>query len=191
MKRLRRRELYEAVWDRPVSVLAREWEVSDTWIKKTCKYHNVPVPARGFWQRKSAGQTVPTTPLPEGGDVCIILGKEASRKSRDKSLPPVGLIAEDRTQQCSTKVKSAPSQERAKDNHQLQLSESLVLLERDANEALLTDAMQLLLTKLAARLAHEEIDPRWRGWILAIRSAVDQRPHLEHTYRWAMQTFHV
>lgn len=33
---------------------------------KACRRHNIPVPPRGYWQRKAAGQKLRQTPLPRG-----------------------------------------------------------------------------------------------------------------------------
>lgn len=53
-----REDLYERVWSTPVSHLAAELGVSGPGLKKICDRLQVPVPPRGYWARKEAGQYV-------------------------------------------------------------------------------------------------------------------------------------
>lgn len=61
---MRRSELYEKVWAKPMIRLARELGISDVGLAKACRRHSVPVPPRGYWAKLQAGQTPPRTPLP-------------------------------------------------------------------------------------------------------------------------------
>lgn len=45
--------------------LASRYEMSNVALAKRCKRLKVPVPARGFWAKKSAGKLVKATPLPK------------------------------------------------------------------------------------------------------------------------------
>ena len=45
--RLSRQDLYELVWARPVTQIAKEFGLSDVALHKICKKHRIPVPARG------------------------------------------------------------------------------------------------------------------------------------------------
>jgi hypothetical protein len=63
-----RTELHTAVWQRPLSQLAKEWHTTDTTFRHICEQHNVPFPARGYWQKFRAGHDVRAVPLPEGRD---------------------------------------------------------------------------------------------------------------------------
>ncbi|NIA71264.1 hypothetical protein HBA54_21930 [Pelagibius litoralis] len=56
--RLTRRELYDRVWKTPVDQLAKELGMSGRGLAKVCERHGIPVPPRGYWARKSAGQRV-------------------------------------------------------------------------------------------------------------------------------------
>jgi hypothetical protein len=62
-----RQELYDLVWTDPISVVAKPLGVSDVWLRKNCVAANIPVPERGYWARKKAGQTPRRVPLPERG----------------------------------------------------------------------------------------------------------------------------
>lgn len=61
---LTREELYALVWAKPVAQAAKDWGLSDVGLAKLCRRHCVPLPYRGFWARKAAGQTPKPIPLP-------------------------------------------------------------------------------------------------------------------------------
>src|SRR5262245_34294053 len=61
---IRRVDLYEQVWGKPMRALAREFGVSDVALKKHCTKLNIPVPGRGYWAKKAAGKAVRRVPLP-------------------------------------------------------------------------------------------------------------------------------
>ena len=52
---LTRERLYELVWTKPRTQLAREMGVSDVWIGKQCRALDVPMPPRGYWANLAAG----------------------------------------------------------------------------------------------------------------------------------------
>ncbi len=52
---LTRERLYELVWAKPRTQLAREMGVSDVWIGKQCRALGVPMPPRGYWANLAAG----------------------------------------------------------------------------------------------------------------------------------------
>jgi len=53
-----RRRLYELVWSKPVEQVATEFGLSGRGLGKLCERNGVPVPPRGYWARKAAGQKV-------------------------------------------------------------------------------------------------------------------------------------
>ncbi len=59
-----RKELYDLVWSRPMKTIAAEFGISDVALAKQCKKASIPVPTRGYWARKQAGQLIPQTALP-------------------------------------------------------------------------------------------------------------------------------
>jgi len=61
---LTRQTLYELVWSKPMSELAKGFGISDVALAKRCRLVDVPIPYRGYWARKEAGQTHPKLPLP-------------------------------------------------------------------------------------------------------------------------------
>ena len=52
-------ELAELVWIKPVSVLAAEFNISDTAIRKLCMRRNIKVPPRGYWQKLRRSYSAP------------------------------------------------------------------------------------------------------------------------------------
>lgn len=60
-----REELYDLVWQKPISKLAVELGISDVGLSKICRRHEVPTPPRGYWARLEAGYTDAKAPLKE------------------------------------------------------------------------------------------------------------------------------
>jgi hypothetical protein len=65
---LTRKELYERVWTEPVDTLAKEYGLSNVGLGKACRRHDIPVPPRGYWARKAAGQNFRRPRLPAASD---------------------------------------------------------------------------------------------------------------------------
>lgn len=59
-----REQLYERVWQTPMTRLAVEFGLSDNGLRKICKKLDVPCPPAGWWAKKTAGHNVKQTPLP-------------------------------------------------------------------------------------------------------------------------------
>jgi hypothetical protein len=62
---LTRQTLYDLVWSKPMSDLAKDFNMSDVGLAKRCRAADVPIPYRGYWARKAAGQEPPKLPLPK------------------------------------------------------------------------------------------------------------------------------
>ena len=61
---LSRDELYEAVWAKPRSELAKDFGVSDVAIAKQCKRARIPMPTAGYWAKVQHGKKAARTALP-------------------------------------------------------------------------------------------------------------------------------
>src|SRR5665213_1326993 len=61
---LTRQSLYELVWSKPMTTLAKDFGITDVALAKRCRAVDVPIPYRGYWARKEAGQNPPKLPLP-------------------------------------------------------------------------------------------------------------------------------
>ena len=55
-RKIKRKELYELVWTKPMTHLAKEFGCSDVGLRKICVKHNIPLPRVGHWARVAAGQ---------------------------------------------------------------------------------------------------------------------------------------
>jgi hypothetical protein len=62
--RFTRQQLYDLIWSEPKKTLASRFGISDVGLAKTCQRANIPVPERGYWARKQAGQTPIQVGLP-------------------------------------------------------------------------------------------------------------------------------
>ncbi|MES9811651.1 MAG: hypothetical protein ABW161_02640 [Candidatus Thiodiazotropha sp.] len=51
-----REELFEQVWQTPMTQLAKEYGVSDVGLAKVCKRMEVPRPPRGYWRKLEVGR---------------------------------------------------------------------------------------------------------------------------------------
>lgn len=66
--RLTRAELYERVWEWPVTKVAARLRISDVALHKICRKHDIPVPPQGHWAKLAAGKPVKISPLPKASD---------------------------------------------------------------------------------------------------------------------------
>ena len=62
---LTRQNLYDRVWQTPMSRLAPQLGLSDVGLAKVCQKHQVPRPPRGHWARLQHGKPTHQPPLPE------------------------------------------------------------------------------------------------------------------------------
>lgn len=62
-KDLNRKALYDLVWSKPMSTIAKDYGLSDRGMAKLCERNSIPVPPRGYWAKKAAGQKVSKAPL--------------------------------------------------------------------------------------------------------------------------------
>jgi len=63
--KLTREELHNLVWAKPMTQVAKDFQISDRAMAKICARKQVPAPPRGYWAKKSAGEDIPKPPLPE------------------------------------------------------------------------------------------------------------------------------
>jgi hypothetical protein len=75
-----REELYNLVWAKPMIEVAKDFQISDRAMAKMCARKQVPVPPRGYWARKSAGQNVAQPLLP------VFVAKAPKEKKQE--IPP-------------------------------------------------------------------------------------------------------
>ena len=58
-----RDELYNLVWSRPMTHLAKEFGISDVAIRKHCKKFDIATPYVGYWAKLAHGKRAPQPPL--------------------------------------------------------------------------------------------------------------------------------
>ena len=59
-----RDQLYEAIWSKPTTVVAKSFGISDVAVAKICKKLDIPKPKLGYWAKKQHGKRVRQIPLP-------------------------------------------------------------------------------------------------------------------------------
>jgi hypothetical protein len=111
-KTFTREELYELVWSRPRTALAKELGLSDVAIGKHCVRARVPMPAVGYWAKLAAGGKTIRMPLPlrlPGQSDSVVFGDEYYQHRlmpEDLTKPPVPhSFAEDIEEQVAVAVK--------------------------------------------------------------------------------------
>lgn len=62
---LPRKALYDLVWSKPISQVAKEFGISDVGLAKRCRAHEIPLPGLGYWRKKETGKDVHQPRLPE------------------------------------------------------------------------------------------------------------------------------
>jgi len=56
-------ELYEKIWDTPISILAKKYGISDVGLAKICRRMDIPRPPRGYWSKLKIGKAPPKSQL--------------------------------------------------------------------------------------------------------------------------------
>ena len=59
-----RKELYNLVWDQPISKLAKMFNIDPQCLKDICAENNIPLPNRGYWSKVRFNKNVVKTTLP-------------------------------------------------------------------------------------------------------------------------------
>ncbi len=93
-----RAELYELVWSRPRTLLAKEFGISDVAIRKHCLQADIPVPSVGFWAKLNAGGKAVREPLPlrlPGRRDTIAFGEDRDHWPKSTNLPEKPSFVED------------------------------------------------------------------------------------------------
>lgn len=66
--KLSRQELYDMVWSKPMTTLAKEFNLSDNGLRKICKKHDIPIPKVGHWEKLKYGHQSAITKLSKQGN---------------------------------------------------------------------------------------------------------------------------
>lgn len=115
-----RQSLYELAWSEPIQSLSKKLAISDRGLAKICAAANIPVPARGYWAKKQAGQRVSPVALPPRGlgqSHLVHIGRDWYRSDSEDAaimaepLPPPPVFAPDMdvvAAQAAALVRKAP-----------------------------------------------------------------------------------
>jgi hypothetical protein len=85
---LTRKQLYDLVWSKPMTKLARDYGLSDIGLAKVCKKHDIPRPPPGYWAKKRVGQNPRKSALPrpdEAGEINLREASEAEKAAAEKA----------------------------------------------------------------------------------------------------------
>ena len=78
-------ELFDLVWSKPMTHLAKELGLSDVGLRKICVKFRIPLPPRGHWSRLQFGKQDPRPELPfENNNPQIRLPDEDTAASREQ-----------------------------------------------------------------------------------------------------------
>ncbi len=53
-----RHELYDLVWSKPMTTLAKEFNLSDNGLRKICMKNDIPLPNMGYWAKAKYGKVI-------------------------------------------------------------------------------------------------------------------------------------
>ena len=85
-----RQELYNLVWSKPLTTIAKEYDVPYSILKKTYKENNIPCPNLGYWSKMKFNKKVSKTPLPKSIDSDEI----SLSDNKDKEIITLKLLSE-------------------------------------------------------------------------------------------------
>lgn len=66
---LTRKELYDLVWNEPMTSIAKRYKISDVGLRKICIRMEIPLPKAGYWAKKQYGKKVIVKPLKQNSNV--------------------------------------------------------------------------------------------------------------------------
>jgi len=83
-------KLHKALWESPLSKLAKDWNVNATALGKLCDIENIPRPKSGYWTQVATGKELTIQPLSSQVDntkEINLSSLQARKKEKQKSLP--------------------------------------------------------------------------------------------------------
>lgn len=84
-----REKLYQEVWAKPVTEVAKLYKVSDVAIHKVCRSLDIPIPGLGYWAKVKAGKPVKQTPLPHSDKPAAKSGVRTGLEARPQTAAEV------------------------------------------------------------------------------------------------------
>lgn len=74
--------LHQLIWEKPISAIAKDWEINSQAITKACDKHGVPRPSSGHWTLVSLGKAPNIATLPEDINCSITITFRKRQKPR-------------------------------------------------------------------------------------------------------------
>lgn len=133
-RQLSRQELYDLVWQTPMSQLAKRFGLSDVGLKKMCRKHDIPTPPLGYWAKRVHGKRVfqPQLPATKGPQKLVLSvvplaaeqpelqAEQAKALERAAEFPPVQVPSDQPAKLHPVAVRTAKALRAAKvDQHGL------------------------------------------------------------------------
>ncbi|GAA3993002.1 hypothetical protein [Mucilaginibacter dorajii] len=96
MIRFTRKEIYQMVWELPMTEIAKKYKISDVGFRKICLRMNIPVPKIGSWAKVKAGhhRRQPKLPAKWDGQDFIELKERPQEQPVKKASERVQLVNE-------------------------------------------------------------------------------------------------
>lgn len=93
-----REQIYELVWSKSLSSIAKEYSISDNGLRKICKEYEIPIPKMGHWQKVQFGKDVTNDKLPVSDkwkDAQIELSDRGTISGEDHYLSRLSVLAKE------------------------------------------------------------------------------------------------
>ena len=117
-----RKSLYQEVWSRPMRIVASQYGISDTMLKKICKNMDIPTPPRGYWAKVNNGQKVCIPQLERTNKPDSISGFRTTKRDEGPDMDlesPIDQYDPQRKQEILKKAESLIVNETKHLHHQL------------------------------------------------------------------------
>ena len=83
--KIKRSDLLDLIWSKPVSVLAAEFGLSPNGLAKICDRLDIPRPPKGYWQGRDKGGAITKPGAIADPDGVVVIGGESGRDRRQRS----------------------------------------------------------------------------------------------------------
>jgi len=87
-----RQELFEQIWETPISLLSKKYGISDVGLAKICKRMEIPRPPRGYWNKLKVGKATTKPQLgpksDSGLEQIVITSTPKNLRTETSTKPP-------------------------------------------------------------------------------------------------------
>ena len=83
--RMTRQQIFDLVWERPLSKVAPEMGMTDVGLRKVCKRCSIPLPGNAYWGKLRHGKPAKRPalrPAGEGSSELVVFGSASGRRPR-------------------------------------------------------------------------------------------------------------